>query len=347
MSDTKNQNILTRKFESGQPLFYEGDLALSLFYVQKGQIRLFSVRGGREIEVGSARIGELIGEMSYFNSQRRRRSCNAEAVSNTVILEIPFSELDGTLNKLPPWFHGMVKTLVSRIENNNKKIENLENNLEQVRGRRESNITLYDTIKLLTALSITFSGHGIDKGSKYLVGLENVRFYASNIFTIHESKVDIFLKMFMAEENLSVQEQEYENQSAKKFIVFHDKQSVTRNLSFFCQQANLKPTLQMYLSSNCLTLLKAMIKSIDEENIKKSQIEINVNSLLDGIQEEHPTANYFDLDDAVKYELCEPLIIGKKNEMTMVAHYNKIKAILPSLLLKRTIDEYNESNSQY
>ena len=56
-----------KQLKPGDVLFNDGDNAVSLFIIQKGQIRLYKPKGKGFIEIGVLRAGEVIGEMAYFD----------------------------------------------------------------------------------------------------------------------------------------------------------------------------------------------------------------------------------------------------------------------------------------
>lgn len=57
-----------------------GDVGEALYFVVKGEAALIYDEGGQEIEVGSMKEGELMGEMSFFD--RQPRSVRMRAMSN-------------------------------------------------------------------------------------------------------------------------------------------------------------------------------------------------------------------------------------------------------------------------
>ena len=83
---TTSENTQTksgiRQLKAGEALFHDGDVADSLFIIQKGQLRLFKPKGKGFIELAVLRSGEVIGEMAYFDDDGsgKKRSCSAAAI---------------------------------------------------------------------------------------------------------------------------------------------------------------------------------------------------------------------------------------------------------------------------
>ena len=100
----KKSGILT--LDSGEVLFNDGDGAQSLFIIQSGQVRLYKPKGKGFIEIAVLRSGEVMGEMAFFaeSDTEARRSCSAQAVVKTEIIEISFQAFSKTMEGLNPWF---------------------------------------------------------------------------------------------------------------------------------------------------------------------------------------------------------------------------------------------------
>ena len=107
-----------KRYSQGELIFREGESANALFIIKEGQIRLFRPKGKGFIEIAILRKGEVIGEMAYFDTANKRRSCSASALTTLQIIEIPFDSLDKALKGLNPWFKTIVITLADRLKGN-------------------------------------------------------------------------------------------------------------------------------------------------------------------------------------------------------------------------------------
>ncbi len=64
-----------------------GEVGEALYFIVRGEAALLYDEGGQEVEVGSMKVGELMGEMSFFD--RQPRSVRMRAVSDdTQVLKI-------------------------------------------------------------------------------------------------------------------------------------------------------------------------------------------------------------------------------------------------------------------
>jgi CRP-like cAMP-binding protein len=67
MSVAEQKKSGLKVLQSGQVLFHEGEVATSMYIIQKGQIRLFRPKGKGFIELAVLRAGDVLGEMSFFD----------------------------------------------------------------------------------------------------------------------------------------------------------------------------------------------------------------------------------------------------------------------------------------
>ena len=123
-----------RNLKPGEILFNEGEVADSLFIIQKGQVRLFKPKGKGFVELAVLRSGEVIGEMAYFDEDGsgRKRSCSASAITPVEIIEVSFVAFGKTMQSLNPWFKTIITTLVTRLRKTNTRIRELEDNQASV-----------------------------------------------------------------------------------------------------------------------------------------------------------------------------------------------------------------------
>lgn len=123
-----------RTLKTGEILFNDGDVADSLYIIQKGQLRLFKPKGKGFIEIGVLRAGEVIGEMAFFDEDGsgRKRSCSAAALTPVEVIEISFVAFAKTMQSLNPWFKTIINTMASRLRKTNARVKELEDNQASV-----------------------------------------------------------------------------------------------------------------------------------------------------------------------------------------------------------------------
>ena len=95
-------------------IFSEGDDAAELYVVRSGRIAIAKRSAdGRESVVALMEEGDLIGEMSLFDS--KGRSADARALEPSELVAVPFSSLRAVFEERPHLLWGVVQLLVDRL----------------------------------------------------------------------------------------------------------------------------------------------------------------------------------------------------------------------------------------
>jgi CRP/FNR family cyclic AMP-dependent transcriptional regulator len=101
-----------RRFKKRGLIISEGDAGVSLFILLEGSVRIFSQdEHGRELNFGLLEAGTIFGEMALEGGTR---TASAEALSNCVCAEIPYSTLKTRLAENPDFAFFLISTLIGR-----------------------------------------------------------------------------------------------------------------------------------------------------------------------------------------------------------------------------------------
>lgn len=104
-------------------LFNEGDEAHSVFILKTGKLDVFITNEGNKKMIAQITSGEFVGEMAYFNADKR--SASVQAISDCELIEIPIGKLDMILFSKPAWAKALMQTLTKRIKNANSLVKNI------------------------------------------------------------------------------------------------------------------------------------------------------------------------------------------------------------------------------
>ncbi len=104
----------------GTLLLKEGETSKQMYLLEKGKMRVYLMREGKEVNLGWVVSGELVGELSFLD--KNERSANVIAEDECHLIEIPRETFDRLLNEQPPWVSGLIRTLASRLRNANKRV---------------------------------------------------------------------------------------------------------------------------------------------------------------------------------------------------------------------------------
>jgi len=89
-----------RRFAPGTVVISQGELGNSFFVICSGEVRVFRVQEGEQVELAILKEGEFFGEMALLSGEPR--SAFVEAVEpDTQVLEIPADALVGLSRKFP------------------------------------------------------------------------------------------------------------------------------------------------------------------------------------------------------------------------------------------------------
>ena len=105
----------------GDYLMREGEEGDAMYYLEKGTLGIYKRKGDREGQIGTVYKGEVVGEMSFLDSQKR--SATVKAVTDCELLEIPHEKFIAFFNKLPKWYQALINTLLDRLRKANSRIK--------------------------------------------------------------------------------------------------------------------------------------------------------------------------------------------------------------------------------
>lgn len=114
----------TRRYESNDIIFREGDPGGYAFFVLSGYVEISTEVKGERKFLATLGEGEIIGELSIFNKQPR--TATAKAVVPTVIKVLTEDSIERELEKLSPWVGQMITSLSGRFVELSRKYVELE-----------------------------------------------------------------------------------------------------------------------------------------------------------------------------------------------------------------------------
>jgi CRP/FNR family transcriptional regulator, cyclic AMP receptor protein len=108
------------EISEGDLLIKQGDESSCLYFLQKGVLGVYLDLEGTEKVVGQIQSGEVVGEMSFLDSQKR--SATIKAVSRCTLQVIPSDSFNKFFKKQPSWHQLMIKNIAKRITEANAKV---------------------------------------------------------------------------------------------------------------------------------------------------------------------------------------------------------------------------------
>ncbi len=158
MAAPQGGNNHLKKLAQGEILFREGDTPDCMYVVKRGRLIVFKVKGTSEIELATVGVGQMVGEMAFFD--RKPRSASAKADLDTEVIALPFKSLQAQYDTFPEWIKAIVKTINDHLREANKRIKNLEQ-VGEKGGGSSKGIQPYQANKLCAILSLVAARFGV------------------------------------------------------------------------------------------------------------------------------------------------------------------------------------------
>jgi CRP-like cAMP-binding protein len=119
------EQFAERTFESGQTLFYEGDVGQACYIIVSGKVQVVKQAGPTyEVVLEERTPGALIGEVALFGGERRMATIRA--LEPTLTLELTRPHLDAVIAAHPQLLNQVVKTLHRYLQHVSAQVARLE-----------------------------------------------------------------------------------------------------------------------------------------------------------------------------------------------------------------------------
>lgn len=108
-------------YKKGDTVFREGDLGNEMYIIKSGGVEVIKNAKGEEVILAKLQAGSFFGEMALFGD--KRRSATIRATEKTEMIVMDKKVLDVQLSQAPDWFVAIMRTLVQRLKETNKRIK--------------------------------------------------------------------------------------------------------------------------------------------------------------------------------------------------------------------------------
>ncbi len=115
------QQLVIRTLKEGDVLFEEGSRGRELFIIQEGRVGVYKDTPEGSIELAVVETNGIIGEMSLLDNQPRSATIRAIETAKAVVINEKVFQ--ATLQKAPMWLTSIVKIVVSRLRDANKRVD--------------------------------------------------------------------------------------------------------------------------------------------------------------------------------------------------------------------------------
>jgi CRP/FNR family cyclic AMP-dependent transcriptional regulator len=347
-----------RYLKTGELLFNEGDIADSLFIIQKGNVRLFKPKGKGFVELAVLRSGEVIGEMAYFDEDGsgRKRSCSASAITGVEIIEISFAAFGKTMQSLNPWFKTIITTLVQRLRRTNTRIKELEDNQATVSyGGKHAGYEFMkpiEVMRVLGTLFLVFKAHGEVKSQAFVVTRKTLNLYTQDMYQIMEVKLECVVNLLVSLGWMEIKEDE---DKLPNILHMKNLEIVRQIFVYYNGERHLPEDKKMKVGEKCEMLIAKMIEHaprtplIDIPNLKvvdevgpRFTKYYNITGILDEFKAKNVTMHADHVDDGKNLGLFGEVFM-KDGEVLVEMDFPKILKLYPVI---RFMNAIKKSNSE-
>ena len=340
-----------RRLKPGEILFNDGEKANSLYIIQNGQLRLFKPKGKGFVEIAVLRVGEVIGEMAYFDDDGGgKRSCSASAMVSSDVIEISFTAFAKTMSGLNPWFKTIINTLAKRLRATNARVKELESNSASVNygTGKHSGYEFFktnDIIKILGTLFLVYKAHGEVKDNGLAIHRKTLDLYSKEIYGIIESKMD---EMVFILTDLGLMEIANDQDGSPKIMVIKNIDMIRAYFIFYNTEKYLTDDKKLQITPFCQVFLEKIWAKIgNSPNTEAAMTLVQVSDLLAYWKERKEPITIDKLDEAREHGIVGEVIVGENNELSVEVNYVKLKKLLPNIQFMNRVLASNKQKSGF
>lgn len=107
-------------FGAGQVILREGDDGGNAFLIQSGEVMVYAMKEGEEVELARLSSGDIIGEMALISDGER--TANVKAAKDTTLITISRQQFEDKLRESDPTIRAMIHMLARRMVNSNNTL---------------------------------------------------------------------------------------------------------------------------------------------------------------------------------------------------------------------------------
>lgn len=345
-----------RHLKPGEVLFNDGEVADSLFIIQKGQVRLYKPKGKGFVELAVLRSGEVIGEMAYFDEDGsgRKRSCSASAITGVEIIEISFVAFGKTMQSLNPWFKTIITTLVQRLRKTNTRIKELEDNQASVSyGGKVPGYEFMkpiEVMRVLGTLFLVFKAHGEVKSQSFVVTRKMLNLYTQDMYQIMEVKLESIINVLVQLGWMEIKEDE---DKLPNLIHLKNLEIVRQIFIYYNGERHLPEDKKMRIGEKCEMLIAKMLEKapsnplLDIQNLKnvddtppKFTKYYNISPILDEFKASGINFHADQVDDGKNIGLFGDVLM--KDELVLVEiDFPKVQKFYPIIRFMNAVKKIN------
>lgn len=300
------KNKFEQFFKAGSLIYIEGDPGRDMFIIKSGKVKILKQEGTHTIILAILGPGSVLGELSLLDNMPR--TATVMALDDVTALKIDQTVLSSTMQKLPPWFALIIKTVVSRL-----RTTMLKNSTDLVKNN----------VKGIVEIFLYMIGDGIaDKNNEICLALSELKEKAHYIIGLSGKDTDKVINELILSSLILLKKDE----KNKQRIVIQDLNILKLFSEYLTSKFYSKPFLCENISKNAVNFIKLLEKIGPEKGIKdRDGMLVMSRPSIEVEMERAGMGRYIDHD--VLDELTEQnaIVVDKSSTKTGNMHTKTIK----------------------
>ncbi len=281
--------------EPGEMLFMEGDDGDEMYIIKRGQIQILKREGARIVQLATLGPGSVMGELSLLDQQPR--SASARALNMAELVVINQSTLQSTYKKIPSWLTSLIKILVTRLRDTNKR-----------KNLNDLGLSLPIILKIILTMNI--------EGNLSFKILSKEVFILYGMSETNLKKVLKLLKLFQFID--FSQDQGFNSQ-----IVILQEEALTQYLDYLKYHLKSKPHPWSSLKDGDLLRLQFLADTAEKHRLQsQKKMPFNLQDIQQKLELQQTPTTLFTEEDEQKYQDLGLLQVNTKLVQTKISSHN-------------------------
>ena len=286
-----------KELKKDEILFREGDASDSAFVVKSGRLAITKSKGNSDIILAELGPGSMLGEMAFFDN--KPRSAGAKALSESVVIALPFAALNAQFKTFPEWLKVMVRTINEHLRDANKRIKNLE----QAQAESDRIFSPHIITRLTAILTLVASKFGEKEADGINVPTGTLRRYTIQIFQQPTNKMQKLNEVLSSLGYVEVKDLG----EGKQKLVVKNLELLSNFVTYYNDYLFKEESKRVTIEQKDLPVIRALLYYAQKTKKAKNIAESTVTISLTGMQNE----SMRDLNYLVRVESVDSLIEKK------------------------------------
>ena len=293
------------EFKKGQVIFNQGDESGYMYFIEEGDVQIFTIQDAQEVELSKMVAGEVIGTLTCITNENRLAS--ARALTDVKLKRISSKKLANLIVKLPKWVNVVLKDFSQRLTFMNQSYSVLRKKISMIQEVNK----VYTSAQLASVIATIAQEK--QKLFDEVPGLlpEDILEYCSQLLNRPEVEITEIFEVFLSCGLITLK---IEQEKKRKFFTVENALKI-KDYCHFVQQTNrrkIKRILNTKFKIKELKLMSSLMLYAERLNCSLEQeVAFKVSDLINHLEKETGQKFHIDL-----------LMPAKELEMIQIKGYS-------------------------